>query len=122
MYEISINTHFCAAHRLIGYDGPCAGPHGHNWDVEVFVRGESLDELGMLVDFREIKRAVNSALEELDHQDLNTVTVFKDRNPTSEHIAEYLSNKLSAEFNNDRCKLHRITVHETPQTGASYWK
>ena len=122
MYEVSINTHFSAAHRLIGYDGPCAGPHGHNWGVDVFLRGESLDELGMLVDFRDIKTSVTSALAELDHKDLNTVQAFTDRNPTSESIAEYLLNKLSEEFNSDRCEVHRVTVHETPQTGASYWK
>lgn len=122
MYEISITTHFSAAHRLVGYNGACADLHGHNWEVDVFIRGDSLDELGMLVDFREVKRAVGSALAELDHKDLNEVSIFANKNPTSENIAAYLFDKLSGAFDSDRCEVQRITVHETPQTGASYCK
>ena len=51
MYEVSIVTQFSAAHHLPGYPGACASPHGHNWEVEVFVRGPKLDRTGILADF-----------------------------------------------------------------------
>ena len=98
MYEISITTHFSAAHRLVNYDGPCADLHGHNWGVEVFLRGEKLDELGMLVDFSDVKQAVADVLKALDHGDLNAQPAFAAINPTSENIAHHLFNELSTRF------------------------
>ena len=47
MYEVMIEEEFSAAHALRGYRGKCENMHGHNWKVEVYVRGEQLDEVGM---------------------------------------------------------------------------
>lgn len=121
MYELSIKTHFSAAHRLVGYDGACANLHGHNWDVEVFVRGTTLNALGMLMDFRDIKAAVREVMVEVDHCDLNKLPAFLKDNPTSESLARYLFEKLGVILNNDTCTVHKITVCETPGTTASYW-
>ena len=63
MFELSVKGRFSAAHRLRDYEGACAAIHGHNWDVEVFIRGEALDERGMLVDFRELRSRMREALE-----------------------------------------------------------
>jgi 6-pyruvoyltetrahydropterin/6-carboxytetrahydropterin synthase len=63
---------FPAAHHLTGYPGDCARPHGHNWGVEVFARSKGLDELGMAIDFRDLKSAVKEIIAGWDHQDLNT--------------------------------------------------
>jgi len=121
MFELSIRTHFSAAHRLVGYEGPCANPHGHNWDVEVFVRGFSLNELGMLIDFKNIKEAVRAAMNEVDHCDLNQLPVFVRQNPTSENLARYLYEQLSKNMNGAALKVYKVTVCETPGTTASYW-
>lgn len=121
MFELSVKTHFSAAHRLVGYDGPCANPHGHNWDVEVFLRGSELGDLGMLVDFRDVKAALREAMKELDHADLNLIPAFVRANPTSESIACYLHALLSGKLNGTHYRVHRVTVCETPGTTASYW-
>jgi len=120
MYEISVKTQFSAGHHLAGYRGSCAKPHGHNWEVQVFIRGEELDKLGMLVDFREVKKAVQEILAELDHTDLNTLPAFAKRNPTSENIARHLYGKLSGKFNAAGRAVSRVMVSETPQTSVSY--
>lgn len=120
MYEVSITTHFSAAHRLVGYQGSCRNLHGHNWEVTVKVRGGELDKLGMLVDFRRVKSAVGEVLEELDHTDLNELPAFSTDNPTSEHIAKYVYGKLAAEFDGDACAIHSVTVSETPGTSVAY--
>ena len=39
MFEVSINARFSAAHHLREYKGKCEAHHGHNWDVEVYVKG-----------------------------------------------------------------------------------
>ena len=121
MFEISIQGHFSSAHRLVGYEGKCAVPHGHNWHVEVFVRGEGLDERGILVDFRELKTAVGEELAELDHADLNALAAFTDMNPTSENIARYLFERLSSALDKPECRVSRVEVSETPGSKAAYW-
>jgi 6-pyruvoyltetrahydropterin/6-carboxytetrahydropterin synthase len=122
MYELGITTSFSAAHHLVAYPGACAVLHGHNWKIEIFVRGEELDELGMLVDFKALKESVTALMDELDHTDLNTHPEFIDLNPTSERIAKFLYRRLSESVSDGRYKIARVTVHETPGSLASYWE
>ena len=56
MYEIEITRHFSGAHRLEGYPGDCRKLHGHNWLVTVRLTAEKLDEIGIAVDFKILKR------------------------------------------------------------------
>lgn len=121
MFELSVQTHFSAAHRLVGYDGACANLHGHNWEVEIFVRGSRLNELGMLVDFKVIKTAIREVMGEVDHCDLNQLPAFLRENPTSENLARYLHAKLGEHLNNPAYRVFKVTVCETPATTASYW-
>lgn len=122
MFEISVRESFCGAHHLEGYDGQCCNPHGHNWAVEVFLRGAQTDEVGVLADFKEIRAALREILAELDHQDLNQLPAFEEVNPTAEHIARHLYQRLSAQLNDAFCRLHRVRVSETPGTSAVYWE
>jgi 6-pyruvoyltetrahydropterin/6-carboxytetrahydropterin synthase len=122
MFEVSVKTQISAAHRLVGYNGLCASVHGHNWEVEIYVRGSALNELGLLVDFRDIKEALKTVIGDLDHCDLNSLPAFAIENPSSENLARYLFNTLSASFNTDRYWIARVRVAETPGTSASYWK
>jgi 6-pyruvoyltetrahydropterin/6-carboxytetrahydropterin synthase len=121
MFELSIRSHFSAAHHLAGYPGSCASVHGHNWGVEVFVRGCELDETGILIDFRKLKETVRDVLAEVDHTDLNRVDALRQPNPTSEHIARFLFERLSAALNCQRYSIAKVTVCETPECNASYW-
>ncbi len=120
MFEIGIKTRFSAAHHLVAYPGACVVHHGHNWEVEVFVCGETLDELGFLLDFKVLKAAVDKVIGELDHTDLNTHTHFSSENPTSERIACFLYKQLSASVNTVRYRISKVTVHETPGSCATY--
>jgi len=122
MYELGITTSFSAAHHLVAYPGACAVLHGHNWKVEIFVQGEQLDELGMLVDFKVLKACLNELMEELDHTDLNTHPEFIDLNPTSEQIARFLYRRLSISVSDSLYKISRVMVHETPSSVATYWE
>jgi 6-pyruvoyltetrahydropterin/6-carboxytetrahydropterin synthase len=120
VYELSIRTRFSAAHHLNGYPGQCASVHGHNWDVEVFVRGRSLNSLGMLVDFRVLKAAVSAAAQDLDHRNLNDLGPFCEQNPTSENIARWLFDRLSGSLKSPDFAVSRVRVHETPDASATY--
>ena len=122
MYEVSIVTQFSAAHHLPGYPGACASPHGHNWEVEVFVRGPKLDRTGILEDFRKLKKAVRAVIERIDHSNLNALATFRKMSPTSENIARVLFERLSAKLNAAGHRVSRVTVCETPGSRASYWE
>lgn len=122
VYEVYVKTHFSAAHRLHGYPGDCSRIHGHNWIVEVFVRCAALNELGIGIDFREIRSAIKEVLSKMDHCDLNELEAFQNKNPTSEHIARYLHEELSRILNSADIRVSKVKVCETPGAGAFYWE
>ena len=108
MYVVRIEIAFDAGHRLLGYRGKCAFPHGHSYRAEVLVTKQELDELGLAVDFTNLKAGLKSWIDEhWDHgflaNDRDEVLVrglrelpecklylFKGTNPTAEVIAREL--------------------------------
>ncbi|MBF0275104.1 MAG: 6-carboxytetrahydropterin synthase, partial [Nitrospinae bacterium] len=87
MFKVKINSKFCSAHSLKGYDGVCKNIHGHNWTIEAEVKGKQLDNIGILIDFTTLQEIVDKRVLELDHINLNDHSWFKKDNPTSENIA-----------------------------------
>lgn len=118
MYELTVEDHFDAAHALRGYNGPCENLHGHTWKVRVHLQGDQLNKLGLLADFKIIKKALKTILAEFDHQYLNKLAVFKKQNPSSENLARVIYQKLKQKFK----ALSKVTVFESPTTAASYWE
>ena len=111
---------FASAHSLRGYDGDCARLHGHNWKIEVQVEGHELNEVGMVIDFKEIKRQTKLVIEELDHTYLNDHPYFQTVNPTAENIAVYLYRAINARIQTDRIRLHSLTVWENDRNCVTY--
>jgi len=111
---------FAAAHRLHGYDGDCARLHGHNWKVEVMVEGEQLDEVGMVIDFKEIKRHAKAVVAELDHTYLNDHPAFQDHNPTAEHIAAFLFERLAKRIDTPQRRVSAVTVWENERNCVTF--
>ena len=119
--DIFITTHFSGGHHLRAYPGNCENPHGHNRKVKVTVQAHRLDHLGMGIDFKELKRAVNTLIDELDHHDLNEHPAFRDKNPSSEHIAMFLFHSLKEPLHTDRYDLFSVEVRETDSSGVVYY-
>jgi 6-pyruvoyltetrahydropterin/6-carboxytetrahydropterin synthase len=90
--------------------------------VEVFVRGARLNGTGLLVDFKKIKEEVGAVIDELDHKDLCALKAFRKVNPSSENIARFIFNAVSARLNCKTYKVSRVTVGETQESSASYWE
>lgn len=122
VYEVYVKTHFSAAHFLCGYPGDCARLHGHNWIVEVYVRCKELNDIGIGIDFRDIKHAVKEVMKGLDHFNLNDLPVFHNINPSSENIAKFLYREISGKINSDVISVSKVKVSETPGAGAFYWE
>lgn len=120
MYHLTIHTHFAAAHNLINYQGDCENLHGHNWKVEVTVGAKELDKAGLGVDFKILKRDTKALLEMLDHKYLNELEPFKTVSPSSENIARFLFEQLSASMNNGNVLVEKVNVWESEYACASY--
>jgi 6-pyruvoyltetrahydropterin/6-carboxytetrahydropterin synthase len=94
VYELTVKEHFDAAHSLRDYEGECRRLHGHTWDVEVTVGGESLDGRGILYDFKDLKQDLRSLLDAYDHELLNEVEPFDRLSPTAENLARVIYERL----------------------------
>lgn len=112
-YELMIETHFSAAHQLRGYPGDCARLHGHNWHVKLYVECETLDELGLGIDYKVMKQELKAALEPWDHYNLNDIAPFDVINPSSENVARLLYEEMSRRLDDERVRVSRICISET---------
>jgi len=119
MFELKILTHFAAAHQLRMVAQKCENLHGHNWKVEVSVAGERLNSAGVLIDFGELKAHVNDIVDNLDHKFLNELNLFKE-NPSSENIAVYIADALSAKLADTGIRVSRVTTWESDDACATY--
>ncbi|HNW25338.1 MAG TPA: 6-carboxytetrahydropterin synthase QueD [Candidatus Gastranaerophilaceae bacterium] len=117
MFELKIQMYFSAAHHLLNYEGDCENQHGHNWLVEVFVQGNSLDKSNILIDYKILKKELKAVLDILDHQDINNLPEFKGISPSSEIIAKFIYEKMK-----EKIKIvSKVSVWETPTSCASYY-
>jgi 6-pyruvoyltetrahydropterin/6-carboxytetrahydropterin synthase len=103
--------------------GKCNNPngHGHNYVLEVTVKGEVDATTGFVVDLKKLKDLMHSeVLDALDHRFLNKeIPEFFDLIPTTENIAIVCWQRLAPKF--DAAKLHRVRVYETPDLFADFY-
>ena len=117
MFELKVEKQFAAAHHLLNYEGDCENQHGHNWKVEVYVRDDKLNKSNILVDFKVLKKHLDSVLDLLDHKDLNELEFFKDESPSSELISRFIYEKMTEIMP----LVYKVSVWETSTSCASYW-
>jgi 6-pyruvoyltetrahydropterin/6-carboxytetrahydropterin synthase len=120
MFVLKIVTDFASAHSLRNYPGDCSRLHGHNWGVEVMVYSNKLDEKGIAIDFREIKKQTKVVVKRLDHQYLNEIKPFNVLNPTAENIAKYFFDEVGSLINNQDVGVKEVTIWETPRASVTY--
>ena len=118
MFELTVESSFSSAHHLLNYDGECENQHGHNWKVEVSIKGTELDKSNILVDFKVLKKELNKVLDILDHKDINTLEEFKNISPSSEILSKFIYEKMEAVIPS----VSKVTVWETENSRASYYK
>ncbi len=125
-------AHFNAAHRLHEPNltseeneelfGKCNNPyyHGHNYELIVGVTGKVDPKTGYLIDMKVLADLIKSEVEEyMDHKNLNVqVPEFKTLNPTAEHIAYVIWNRLRVKLNTSFDL--KVTLYETPRNFVEY--
>lgn len=116
-----IERHFSSAHILRGHNGKCANLHGHNYRIEVYARGRELNDIGLLVDFSDLKAAADELVNYLDHKNINDLPPFDaELNPSAENLARYLLEHIAARVNDDRVQVYKVRCFETPTSAATY--
>ncbi|MCC6124679.1 MAG: 6-carboxytetrahydropterin synthase [Pirellulales bacterium] len=131
MFRVSREIDFCYGHRLLNYEGKCRHLHGHNGRAIITIEAESLDGRGMVVDFNEIKRRINTWIDDhLDHrmilhredpivpllQNQGEPMYLLDVNPTAENIAKLIAD-IACE---QGVPVVEVRLWETPHCFATY--
>src|SRR6516164_5410659 len=99
--------------RLFGKCNNSNG-HGHNYTLEVTVRGKVDPRSGFVVDLKQLKDIMHrEVLDALDHRFLNKdIPEFSKLIPTTENLAITIWQRLAPKLN--AAELHRVRVYETP--------
>ena len=112
--RIAKQYHFSAAHRLpkLHDSHPCFRLHGHNYVVEVEVRGETMPRNDFCngLDFEDLDKHIKPLVDRLDHQYLNDIPGLE--SPTAERIAQWFLEEI------DLALLYSVKVWETPKCWA----
>ena len=119
MFTVFKDFTFSAAHQIRGHQGGCERMHGHNYRVRVVVQSERLDELGMVIDFADLKTIMGEILGPFDHRVINDLPPFDVRNTTAELLAEYVHDEVAACLPDGR-SVRRVEVWETETSCAIY--
>jgi 6-pyruvoyltetrahydropterin/6-carboxytetrahydropterin synthase len=116
MYVIRKKFSFSAAHHLYGLspDHPCSRVHGHNYEVEVILRSNFLNDVCFLRDYRELDEFKKYLDEEIDHRDLNMI--FYGIQTSAENLAKIFFDWCRSRWP-ETCA---VLVSETPKTWAEY--
>jgi 6-pyruvoyltetrahydropterin/6-carboxytetrahydropterin synthase len=103
--------------------GKCNNPngHGHNYLLEVTVKGEVDPASGFVMDLKQLKELINrEIIEVFDHRHLNyEVPEFQNQIPTTENLAIAIWQRLEGKLNGAR--LHRVRVYETESLFAEVY-
>jgi 6-pyruvoyltetrahydropterin/6-carboxytetrahydropterin synthase len=120
-FEVMIERNFSSAHQLRGYKGKCENLHGHNYKIEIYARGSELNNIGLLVDFGELKEAADEVVAYLDHRNINELPPFDEElNPSAENLARYILERVASRVGDDRVSVYKVRCFETPTSVATY--
>lgn len=120
-YEVSVEQSFRADHAIRLDDGSLERSHKHLWKVTATFRSERLDEsMGVVVDFVDIRRALESVAAELDGSNLNELEALSGRSPSAERVAEYIAGRLGERLARTHAP-YRVMVTEAPGCFAAYY-
>jgi 6-pyruvoyltetrahydropterin/6-carboxytetrahydropterin synthase len=131
---LTVKSEFSSAHRLAHPDlsleknteiyGKCArvNGHGHNYQLEVTVKGKIDSCTGMVVDLGALNQVIANLTEPLDHSFLNRdVPYFGEVVPTAENIALYISNMLRLPIQELGTELYKVKLVESPNNSCEIY-
>jgi len=118
-YELLLRGEFSAAHQLRLTDGRLEPMHGHNWEVEVFLEGERLNEIGILADFTTLQQRLGKMTAGLDGTCLNDLPALASDNPSTERVARHVHDAMAPGLE-PGIRISKVRVWETRHCAAAY--
>jgi len=104
--------------------GVCNNPHGHghNYELEVGIKGPVDPDTGMVMNLTDLDRLLKEQImAPLDHRFLNfEVDFFKTEIPTTENIVIFCWNQIEAHLKGP-ARLHHLRLYETPDLFVDYY-
>ncbi|HJF30733.1 MAG TPA: 6-carboxytetrahydropterin synthase QueD [Sporosarcina psychrophila] len=119
-FELNKDMHFSAAHFIPSEDaGKCQVMHGHTYFLNITIGGNELNSIGFLIDFKELKNLIH---DKYDHSVLNDHPEFKNSFPTTELLAEQISNSIQEvlQTTSNKPVCLQVIVRETPTSFVIY--
>ncbi len=121
MHTIFKDFTFAAAHAIRGHTRGCQNLHGHNYRVRVHLKAARLDELGMVLDFADLKEMMQEIVGPFDHRVINDIPPFDQRNTTAELFSEYVFAEVTRRLaGQERVRVTRVEVWENDTACAVY--
>ena len=127
MFGVTVRDHMMVAHSLAGeVFGPAQRLHGATFVVDATLRGEDLDEDGILVDIGRAAGLLHSVVGELGYRNLDEEPVFAGTNTTTEVLARHVADRLAEEIRRGALgpevgvSALVVTLHESHVAWASY--
>ena len=121
MFRIFKDFTFSAGHSIRGHTGGCENLHGHNYRVRIHLEAGELDELGMVIDFADLKAMAAEILGPFDHRVINDIPPFDEVNTTAELFSEYVFRQMVRRLPADRpVTVSRVEVWENDTSCAAY--
>ncbi len=121
MHTIFKDFTFSAAHAIRGHTRGCQNLHGHNYRVRVHLQAGRLDELGMVLDFADLKEMMQEILGPFDHRVINDIPPFDQRNTTAELLSEYVFGEVARRLESqERVRVARVEIWENETACAIY--
>ena len=116
MYSVTKEFKFEAAHCVDGHDGRCRNLHGHSYKVFVTASSKYLNEMEMVIDFKNLKNKCEELLDTFDHAFIIELP-FRS---TAENLSKYFYNVFNNELKDNSSYISKVTVYETATSYAEY--
>lgn len=121
MHTVTVSSEFVAQHALTVPDaGPEGECHSHYYELEFQLHGETLNEYGYLVDIDDVTMALDRIVDRYRDETLNDLPEFEGRNPSLEHFARILCDRLLDEFEAPEIDSATVRLWEDETAWASY--
>ncbi|HEY5984231.1 MAG TPA: 6-carboxytetrahydropterin synthase [Anaerolineales bacterium] len=121
MYTLAVHRHFIARHALFGGDwGRENLPNAHRYQLELQLEGTDLDQHGFLVDIVAVEKHLGDIVERYRDQFLNDLPEFSGLNPSLEHFARIIADRLREKLTSDRPLSMKVVLWEDDVAWAAY--
>jgi 6-pyruvoyltetrahydropterin/6-carboxytetrahydropterin synthase len=121
MYKVCVSRTFVAQHFLtVPNPGPEGDVHSHRYEVELRLRGESLNEFGYLVDIDDVRASLDETVARYRDETLNDLPEFKGDNPSVERFAREFCARTLETLDAPEVSELTVRMHEGDDAWAAF--